>query len=160
MEIAGIAPNRRVYASLVKVFGLLQNDVSSAVGVFKEMASTYVPDVENLQSILEVCRRDSMDLRTICVLLEEMSQQSDCDTRPRINLDVFSKDLLMQMFPDALTLGRVLEQMEQQKVPRGTECVYAGISVLSVLVQAIREKTGMEEVIRGSDLSRSVWHPA
>ena len=148
METAGIGPDRRVYASLVKVFGLLQNDVSSALGVFHELTSAFVPDVENLQSILEVCRRDPMDLRTICVLLEDMSSQEGVAGTGGINLDVFSKDVLMQMFPDALTLGRVLEQMEQQKVPRGTECVYAGISVLSVLAQGIREKNGIEDVIR------------
>ena len=61
-----IGPDRRVYASLVKIFGILQNDVSSALGVFNEMTNAYVPDVENLQSILDVCRRDPGPAHHLC----------------------------------------------------------------------------------------------
>lgn len=144
MEQSGIVPDRRTYAALIKVFGLLQNDVASALGVFDELRSKFVPDVENLQSVLEVCKRNPLDLRTMCMVLEEILGEEDS----HVDLDVFSKDILMQMFPDALTLGRVLESMERQPVPKGTEVVYAGISVLSVLAQALRTKNGIESIMQ------------
>lgn len=144
MEQSGIVPDRRTYAALIKVFGLLQSDVASALGVFDELRSKFVPDVENLQSVLEVCKRNPLDLRTMCIVLEEMVEEEGSP----VDLDVFSKDILMQMFPDALTLGRVLESMERQAVPKGTEVVYAGISVLSVLAQALRTKNGIEPIMQ------------
>jgi hypothetical protein len=144
MEAAGISPDRRCYAALIKVFGLLQNDVASALGVFEEMRRKYVPDVENLQSLLQVCSRNPMDLRTMCEVLDEMATEEQSP----VHLEAFSNDILMQLFPDALALGRVLEAMERQPVPKGTEIVYSGISVLSVMAQALRETQGIESVMK------------
>jgi hypothetical protein len=144
MEAAGISPDRRCYAALIKVFGLLQNDVASALGVFEEMRRKYLPDVENLQSLLQVCSRNPMDLRTMCEVLDEMATEEQSP----VHLEAFSNDILMQLFPDALALGRVLEAMERQPVPKGTEIVYSGISVLSVMAQALREAQGIESVMK------------
>jgi hypothetical protein len=59
----------------------------------------------NLQSILDVCLVDPLDLRLLCPVLEELADQG-------IDLEVYSNDILMQGFPDAVTLGRALELME------------------------------------------------
>lgn len=97
---------RRVYNTLIEAFGL-QGDTSAAIGVFQELIQNYVPDVNSLHAVLRAClSSDLSDLRLAVVLLEELDQ------RPEINLDVYSKDILMLQFPDGLTLGRALMNME------------------------------------------------
>lgn len=135
MEAFGLQPDRRVYAALIRSFGL-RRDVPSALGVFDEMRRNFAPDVNNLMSILEVCLFDPLDLRLLCGVLEKMSDEG-CD------LEVYSCDILMQLFPDALTLGAALVDMEVQPVPEGFECTTASLGVIAVLVQAVRKDGGL-----------------
>ena len=107
MERWGLYPDRRVYAALISAFGV-RKDVSSALGVFDEMRRAFAPDVATLQSILDVCMLDPLDLRQLCVVLEGMAEDETT------NLEVYSKDILMVTFPDAVELGRALESMETQ----------------------------------------------
>ena len=107
MERWGLLPDRRVYAALISAFGV-RKDVQSALGVFDEMRRRYTPDVATLQSILDVCMLDPLDLRQLCVVLEGLADDESS------NLDVYSKDILMAGFSDAVELGRALESMEQQ----------------------------------------------
>ena len=107
MERWGLAPDRRVYAALISAFGV-KKDVSSALGVFDEMRKAFAPDVATLQSILDVCMLDPLDLRQLCVVLEGMAEDE------MTNLEVYSRDILMVTFPDAVELGRALESMEMQ----------------------------------------------
>ena len=135
MEAIGLYPDRRVYAALIRSFGL-RRDVPSALGVFDEMRRNFTPDVETLNSILEVCRVDPLDLRLICAVLERMADDG-CD------LEVYSRDILMQGYPDAISLGAALEDMEDQETPQGFECTTASLGVLAVLVQAVRKDGGV-----------------
>lgn len=107
MERWGLYPDRRVYAALISAFGV-RKDVSSALGVFDEMRRRFAPDVATLQSILDVCMLDPLDLRQLCVVLEGLADDESS------NLDVYSKDILMSGFPDAIELGKALESMENQ----------------------------------------------
>ena len=107
MERWGLYPDRRVYAALISAFGV-RKDVSSALGVFDEMRRAFAPDVATLQSILDVCMLDPLNLRQLCVVLEGMAEDE------LTNLEVYSKDILMVTFPDAVELGRALEGMELQ----------------------------------------------
>ena len=109
MERWGLSPDRRVYAALISVFGV-KKDVSSALGVFDEMRKAFAPDVATLQSILDVCMLDPLDLRQLCVVLEGMAEDE------MTNLEVYSRDILMVTFPDAVELGRALESMEMQVI--------------------------------------------
>ena len=107
MERWGLYPDRRVYAALISTFGV-RKDVSSALGVFDEMRKRFTPDVATLQSILDVCMLDPLDLRQLCVVLEGLADDESS------NLEVYSKDILMSGFSDAVELGRALESMETQ----------------------------------------------
>ena len=100
------------------------------------MRRNFTPDVETLKSILEVCRVDPLDLRLICAVLERMADDG-CD------LEVYSRDILMQGYPDAISLGAALEDMEDQETPDGFECTTASLGVLAVLVQAVRKEGGV-----------------
>jgi pentatricopeptide repeat protein len=110
MERWGLYPDRRVYAALISAFGV-RRDVASALGVFDEMRRSFTPDVATLQSILDVCMLDPLDLRQLCVVLEGLADDE------MSNLEVYSKDILMVGFPDAVELGRALESMEMQVCP-------------------------------------------
>lgn len=136
MEEWGLKPDRRVYGSLIRAFGE-NNDVLGALGVFQEMRGFFVPDVASLQYLLDVCLRNPTELRQICGVLEDMAEDKN------VELDVYCRDILMQGFGDALSLGVALEEMESvPPVEEGIECVTASLSVLSVLVQCCRTETG------------------
>jgi pentatricopeptide repeat protein len=40
----GISPDRRIYKSLIAIFGI-KNEVASALGVFDEMRRRFTPDI-------------------------------------------------------------------------------------------------------------------
>ena len=136
MEIQlDLSPDRRIYSSLIKAFGK-HGDVSSALGVFQEMRTlgNYVPDVMTLDSLLEICFRNPSDLRHICPVLEDMAEDS------AIDLEIYSKDILMQGFSDGFKLGTALMSMERQVRP-DMAIITVSFPVLSVLVQAARSRT-------------------
>ena len=89
-----------------------------------------------LLCLFKVCKVDPLDLRTLCGVLEQMANEG-CD------LEVYSKDILMQGFPDAIILGRALVDMEKQALKvsgeGGYECTSSSLGVISVLVQAVRK---------------------
>ena len=103
LEKYGLVPDRRIYSSLIKSFGIY-GDVASALGVFEEMRSMFVPDVNTFQSILDVCKISSeldrlpYNLRLMCGTIGSMEDDG-------LDLDVYCKDIVMQGFPDAITLG-------------------------------------------------------
>ena len=140
MEIQlDLSPDRRIYASLIRAFG--QNgDVASALGVFQEMRKLgcYVPDVQSLDSLLEICCRNPSDLRHICPVLEEMAED------PAIDLEVYSKDILMQGFSDGFKLGSALMAMEEMQPlypgQPSSSRISASFPVISVLAQAVRSR--------------------
>lgn len=146
MERFGLSGDRRTYAALVKMFGL-KGDVPSALGVFQEMRrSGVLADVAVLQSVLDVClkRKDPSEFAQVCSMLTTMVAEG-------ADLEVYSKDLLMQCFPDARSLGAALTDMESQPVeaPPGTAqstcagcSVAVGLDVISVLAQACRTQDG------------------
>lgn len=109
MELQGdMSPDRRIYASLITAFGQ-QGDVGSALGVFQEMRKLlegFIPDVRTLDSVLDVCFHQPEDLRHVCGVLEQLSED------PMVDLEVYSKDILMQGFDDAFQLGAALVDME------------------------------------------------
>lgn len=138
MEIQlDLSPDRRIYSSLIRAFGM-HGDVSSALGVFQEMRKlgNYVPDAITLDSLLEICFRNPSDLRYICPVLEDMAED------PAIDLEIYSKDILMQGFSDGFKLGSALMSMERQQHP-GTPVITVSFPVLSVLAQAARSRTGV-----------------
>lgn len=128
----GLRPDRRIYAALIRAFGQ-RGDASSALGVFQEMRQYYFPDVGTLQSILDVCLRDptGADLLRMCPVLEDMAEQRD------LQLEVYSKDVLMEGFPDGRSLGAALLAMEATTRP-GQPFAEVSLCVLSVLAQAVR----------------------
>ena len=128
----GLRPDRRIYAALIRAFGQ-RGDASSALGVFQEMRQYYFPDVGTLQSILDVCLRDptGADLLRMCPVLEDMAEQRD------LQLEVYSKDVLMEGFPDGRSLGAALLAMEATTQP-GQPFAEVSLCVLSVLAQAVR----------------------
>lgn len=128
----GLRPDRRIYAALIRAFGQ-RGDASSALGVFQEMRQYYFPDVGTLQSILDVCLHDptGADLLRMCPVLEDMAEQRG------LQLEVYSKDVLMEGFPDGRSLGAALLAMETTTRP-GQRCVEVSLCVLSVLAQAVR----------------------
>jgi pentatricopeptide repeat protein len=106
MEKVGITPNRRIYSALIQAFGMM-NDISSALGVFEEMRRHISPDINSLQRILDVCLKDPVDIRQAAYVLENMALDG-------IDLDLYSKDILMMTFSDAATLSQALIMMESQ----------------------------------------------
>ncbi len=102
-EKYGLVPDRRIYSSLIKSFGIY-GDVASALGVFEEMRGKFVPDVNTFQSVLDVCKMTSesdqlpYNLRLMCSTIGGMEEDG-------LDLDVYCKDIVMQGFPDAITLG-------------------------------------------------------
>lgn len=137
LENWGLKPDRRIYSALIRGFGS-HGDVLSALGVFQEMRQHYFPDVMSLQSILDVCMSDPADLRQMALLLEDMTESEFID------LDVYSKDILMQGFDDAATLSAALVNMEEHAQKYVGDHVTASFSVISVLVQAARKKLGVQ----------------
>lgn len=142
-----LSPDRRIYSLMIRAFGE-RGDVASALGVFEEMrrSGCFVPDVRTLDGVLDICFRNPRDLRHICAVLEDMAEDASID------LEVYSKDILMQGFSDAFTLGRALMNMEVQPQmslpsPDGKEApapalevVRASFPVLAVLAQAARTR--------------------
>jgi hypothetical protein len=116
----------------------MHGDVSSALGVFQEMRKlgNYVPDAITLDSLLEICFRNPSDLRYICPVLEDMAED------PAIDLEIYSKDILMQGFSDGFKLGSALMSMERQLHPEAA-VITVSFPVLSVLAQAARSRTGV-----------------
>jgi hypothetical protein len=49
---------------------------------------------------------EPLDLRLLCPVLEALVNEG-------LDLEVYSNDVLMQGFPDAVELGRALEMMER-----------------------------------------------
>lgn len=129
----GLRPDRRIYAALIRAFGQ-RGDASSALGVFQEMRQYYFPDVGTLQSILDVCLQDptGADLLRMCPVLEDMAEQRG------LQLEVYSKDVLMEGFPDGQSLGAALLAMEATTRPGPQPCAEVSLCVLSVLTQAVR----------------------
>eukprot|EP01041_Mallomonas_annulata_P006410 gene6410-12961_t len=140
METFGLTADRRVYSALVRVFGLL-GDIPSALGVFQEMRrSGIVADVAALQSVLDVClkSKDPSSYAQVCEMLATMVAEGS-------DLEVYSRDLLMQCFPDARALGAALTEMELQEVDARIPKGYAvGLDVISVLAQSCRSEEGPE----------------
>lgn len=135
MEIQlDLSPDRRIYSSLIRAFGK-HGDVSSALGVFQEMRKlgNYVPDVMTLDSLLEICFRNPSDLRHICPVLEDMAEDA------AIDLEIYSKDILMQGFSDGFKLGSALMSMERQQHPE-IAIMTVSFPVLTVLAQAARSR--------------------
>ena len=128
MERIGIAPDRRIYSLLIRLFGDL-GDVSSALGVFDEMRSNFATDINSLQSIIDVCMRDPLDLRQAALLLEKMSEAG-------VDLDVYSGDILMQTYPDANSLSRTLMVMHNQPIHPDMQLAKVSLCVVSCLVKA------------------------
>jgi pentatricopeptide repeat protein len=106
MEKFGLQPDRRIYSSLIRSFGI-HGDVASALGVFEEMKSKFIPDVKTFQSILDVCKTSSendllpYNLRLMCSTIDSMEEDG-------LDLDVYCKDIVMQGFPDAVSLGQYI----------------------------------------------------
>jgi hypothetical protein len=93
---SNLTPNRRIYNALIQSF---PDDIPSAIGVFHELKNKYIIDIDGLQSILKICSRKSINIRLVCLLLEELY------TVDGIDLDIYSRDIVMQSFPDSTTLG-------------------------------------------------------
>jgi pentatricopeptide repeat protein len=139
MEKDGFVANRRIYSLLIRIFGLL-GDVDSALGVFEEMRQSISPDIACLQSVLEVCMKDPVDLRQAALLLERMANDG-------VDLDMYSHDILMQAFPDASALSEALELMQSQKIAGDVQVAQVSLSVLSCLVQCCRQKKGLQALV-------------
>jgi len=147
MEKLGVSADRRIYSAIVNVFGL-RGDVPSALGVFQEMRrSGIVADVSCLQSVLDVClkRRDPFEFVQVSTMLTTMAAEG-------ADLEVYSRDLLMQCFPDARSLGAALTAMESVPlVSMSSDLTLGGgngyevsLDVISVLAQACRTAEGPE----------------
>ena len=67
------------------MFGLLQNDVASALGVFDELRSKFVPDGEFTERAR--VQAQPPDLRTMCMVLEEILGEE----HSHVDLDVSVK---------------------------------------------------------------------
>jgi len=132
LERRQLAPDRRVFAALIRAFSL-RGDVPSALGVFEEMLASFPPDTRAVQNIIDACMRDAQFLRTLVFTLERLAEQDGVD------LAVFSGDCLLQGFSDSRSLGRALVDMEScSEVARtrgGMETVLCSLDVLSVLVR-------------------------
>jgi hypothetical protein len=134
-------PSRRIYRNLIKAFGL-NEDFPSAMGVFKEMCQYHLPDIESLHSLLQLSLASPQDLRNIVTLLDQLADD------PKINLEVYSKDIIMQGFPDSISLGKALSSMEKRALAVTSSLpVYTSISVLNVLVQAIRKDASLQSLV-------------
>lgn len=147
---------RRIYRNLMMSFGL-NDDLVAATAVFQEMLSYHLPDIETLFNLVRLCQRKPANLRKVINLLESLASD------PRINLDIYSKDLLLQAFPDGITLGKALTAMETRAwnaLSDSSDCkdnfldnvvltepISASITVLNVLVQTIRKDTSLESLI-------------
>jgi pentatricopeptide repeat protein len=100
LEENNFEPDRRIYAALIRLFSIT-DDMANALGVFEEMRMKYVPDVATLHSLLSICKENPSNLRSICAVLNDMEESG-------YDLSVYSKDLLLQAFPDAVALGKSL----------------------------------------------------
>lgn len=128
-----------MYSALILAFGLL-NDIPSSLGVFQEMLTRFTPDVANLQSIIDVCLNDNpYDIRSLSIVIDKMVEDG-------LDLEVYSKDILFQGFPDALELGSALEMMMQQQLPTGFEKKVTSLTTIGVLVQAVRKGSSLSDL--------------
>jgi pentatricopeptide repeat protein len=152
MERGGITPDRRIYSAMIQAFGLRQ-DIPSALGVFEELKTKFIPDASSLHSLLMVCSKNSVNLRQVVGVLEKLSDEG-------YDLDVYSNDIIMQSFPDSLSLGKTLEKMiELSKLlvmKEGYQEVSTSFSVLSALVQARRTAPGLEEIVKTMEYLGSI----
>ena len=139
MEKHGLRANRRIYSLLIRIFGQLE-DVNSALGVFDEMKNSLQPDVETLQRVLEVCMRDPMDLRQAAAILESMAEDG-------VDLNLYSKDILMEAFPDGVSLSKALFLMQSQPMLPEVQVIRVSLSVASCLVQAARKGKTVSAIV-------------
>jgi len=138
MERLNLQPDRRIYAALIRAFGL-RGDVPSALGVFDEAVSKFAPDCSIVQSIVEVCLGpravDPTFARTLIFSLERLS------AREEVDLNIFSDDILFGSFPDSRSLGSALAGMEvSSEVARrsaGLETILCSLETLGVLVRGV-----------------------
>ena len=131
MEKMKTSPSRRIYSALIRAFGL-RGDIYSSIGVFNEMTRRFVfPDTSSLDALLSVAKANPPDLRLCVPILENLIAQG-------VDLDIFSRDVIMRTFDDGKQLGPVLRLMLEQEVPPDCTRVEASLSVLSSLAQAVR----------------------
>lgn len=141
LEGLGIAPDRAIYASLIRAFGL-RGDTYSGIGVFNELLASFTHvDTASLLALLDVSKTNPTDLRLTIPILEKLLADG-------ADLDLFSKDILMQSFPDARQLGAAFKLMEEQPLPPGCARVPASLTVVSCLVQAVREGDAVGDLIK------------
>ena len=105
------------------------------------MLTRFTPDVANLQSIIDVCLNDNpYDIRSLSIVIDKMVEDG-------LDLEVYSKNILFQGFPDAVELGSALEQMIKQKVPvQGFEKRIATLDTIAVFVQAVRKGSSLADL--------------
>ena len=140
MERMSISPSRRIYAALIRAFGL-RGDIYSSIGVFKELIQKFVfPDVVSLNALLSVAKVNPPDLRLCVPILEELTAQG-------VNLEIFSRDVIMHTFENGNQLGAALQLMLAQEVPEDCVKVEASFSVLSCLAQALRTGDGIDYLL-------------
>ena len=68
----------------------------------------------------------------------------DCDRAFAPRLPRLQKDILMNVFPDALSLGSALEAMEREAAQAACEGVEASLAVISCLAQATRKAVSQQ----------------
>lgn len=103
------------------------------------MLSNFTPDVANLQNIIDVCLKNPFDIRSLSIVIDKMVEDG-------LDLEVYSKDILFQGFPDAIELGAALEAMTQQALPDGVQSRIATLTCIGVFVQACRKGSTVDDL--------------
>ena len=137
-EDYGLAkPTKRMYLALLQTFGLL-NDIAGALGVFEEMCNTIEIESDCLHSLLDICI-PRQDLRGVALLLQDLEQKG-------IDLNGYTGNILMHVYPDALSLGDALMKMEYQQQLQGKDAVYCNLDVIGLLVQNLWKSNDVDDL--------------
>ncbi len=130
-------PTKRMYLALLQTFGLL-NDIASTLGVFEEMCNTIEIDSDCLHTLLDICV-PRQDLRGVALLLQDLEQKG-------IDLNGYTGNILMQVYPDALSLGGALMKMENAQQQQRGDAVYCNLDVIGLLVQNLWKSDYVDEL--------------